>query len=367
MSLSGNLKTMDLAELLQWVAIGRKTGVLAFVKDKAKNYIYFREGLIISSQSNEPMYLLGQYLLFQGKITESQFKRAFEIQQQTRSNLSVILVQQGFVSQEDAQKAMISRTEEVIYDLFLWEEGHFYFKADGYNMDDIFLVTIEVNSVIFEGVRRKDEWKRIRGVFPSNNVVLGLKPNVDLKSVSLKPLQKKLLFLISSGKAISEMILELHGSDFHVNFELFELYESGILEVKRILEEPKKAEDPNRIFNQGMEHMQQRRFPEAIAVFQKVVQSEPQNFRAHEQIELAEKAICQDLYRNVMRPNKVPYFLVPMGTLSEYNLSHREGYVASRIDGTWDIKSIVLLSPVREIEVLRTIEKLLKNNLISFK
>jgi len=358
---------MDLAELLQWVAIGRKTGVLAFVKDKAKNYIYFREGLIISSQSNEPMYLLGQYLLFQGKITESQFKRAFELQQQTRLNLSAILVQQGFVSQEDAQKAMISRTEEVIYDLFLWDEGHFYFKADGYNTEDLFLVTIDVNSVIFEGVRQKDEWKRIRAVFPSNNVIVALRPGADVKSIPLKPLQKKLLFLASSGKTISEMILELHGSDFHVNFELFELYESGILEVKQILEEPKKAEDPSRLFNQGLEHMQQHKYPDAIAVFQKVVQSDPQNFRAHEQIELAEKAICQELYRNVMRPNKVPHFLVPMNTLSEYSLSHREGYVASRIDGTWDVKSIVLLSPLRELEVLRALEKLLKNKLIALK
>jgi len=68
-----------------------------------------------------------------------------------------------------------------------------------------------------------------------------------------------------------------------------------------------------------------------------------------------------------MRPNKVPYFLVPMNTLSEYSLSHREGYVASRIDGTWDVKSIVLLSPLRELEVLRALEKLLKNKLIALK
>jgi len=368
MSLSGNLKTMDLAELLQWVAMGRKTGALAFVKDKTKNYIVFREGSIISSGSNEPTYQLGQYLLFQGKITESQFKRAFELQQQTRLNLSAILVQQGFVSQEDAQKAMISRTEEVIYDLFLWEEGDFNFTtAPEYDAEQLCLININVNSVIFEGVRRKDEWKRIRAVFPSNNVTLAPRSNADLESVPITLLQKKLLSLASSGKTISEMILELHGSDFQVNFELFQLYDSNILEVKQIGEEPKKAEDASQLFNEGLEYTKQHKWPEAIAVFQKVLETDPQNFRAHEQIELAEKAICQELYRNVMRPNKVPHFLVPMNTLSEYSLSHREGYVASRIDGTWDVKSIVLLSPLRELEVLRALEKLLKNKLIALK
>src|SRR5438552_10864279 len=84
MSLSGNLKTMDLAELLQWVAIGKKTGALAFLKDNTKNYIYFRDGLIISSRSNEPTYQLGQYLIFQGRINETQLKRAIELKHKGR-------------------------------------------------------------------------------------------------------------------------------------------------------------------------------------------------------------------------------------------------------------------------------------------
>jgi len=191
MSLSGNLKTMDLAELLQWVAMGRKTGALAFVKDKTKNYIVFREGSIISSGSNEPTYQLGQYLLFQGKLTESDFKRAFELEQETRGTLSPILVLQGFVSQQDLQQAMINRTEEVIYDLFLWEEGDFNFTtAPEYDAEQLCLININVNSVIFEGVRRKDEWKRIRAVFPSNNVTLAPRSNADLESVPITLLQR---------------------------------------------------------------------------------------------------------------------------------------------------------------------------------
>ncbi len=367
MSLSGNLKTMDLAELLQWIAIGRKTGALAFVKSKTKNYIYFRDGLIISSRSNEPTYQLGQYLLFQGRINEGQFKKAIELQQQTRGQLSSILVQEGFVSYEEVQKALVRRTEEVIYDLFLWEEGHFHFAANGYDFDELFLIKVDVNSVIFEGVRRKDEWGRIRSIFPSNNVTLSLRSDADLKSVPLTPLHKKLLFLSSSGKTISEMILELHGSDFQVNFELFQLYENRILDVKEIREAPKKPEEPGKMFNQGVELIENRKFQEAIAVFQKVLHTDPQNFRAHEQIELAEKSICQDLYKNVMPPNKVPYFMVPITTLAKYKLTHQEGYVASRIDGSWNVKSIVMLSPLREFEVLQTLDKLIKNKLIALK
>ena len=66
MSLSGRLKTMDLPEVLQWVTIGRKTGSLAFVKDKTKVQVFLQDGKIISSRSNDPTKQLGQFLLFQG-------------------------------------------------------------------------------------------------------------------------------------------------------------------------------------------------------------------------------------------------------------------------------------------------------------
>ncbi len=367
MSLSGNLKTMDLAELLQWVTLGRKTGSLAFIRNKIKNYIYFRNGLIISSRSTEPTKQLGHFLLFRGKITEWQLKRALEIQQQTRQILGKILVQEGFVTQEDIERALRDRTQEVIYDLFLWEDGFFHFTADGYNLEDLILINIDINALIFEGVRRKDEWVRIREVYPSNETVLSLCPDTDPKSLQLTPLQKKLLFLVTREKTISQMILELHGSDFLVNYELFDLYQKNALRVKTILAAPVRGPDPAQLFARGLELMQGCKFREAIAVFQEVLQLDPQNSWADQQIEQAEKSICEEMYQTTLPPAKTPYFLVPEASLARHILSHEEGFVASRINGAWDLKSIVMLSPLREIEILQVVEKFRTLGLIGLK
>jgi tetratricopeptide (TPR) repeat protein len=364
MSLSGNLKTMDLAELLQWVTLGRKTGSLTFVKNKTKNSIFFKDGRIISSRSNEPTKQLGHFLLFQGKINEAQLKRALEIQLQSRANLGKILVQEGWITQDEAKKALMGRTEEVIYDLFLWEEGYFHFTANGFNLDELILINIDINAVIFEGVRRKDEWVRIRRVFPSNNVVLAIRNGVDLKSLSLKPLQKKLLFLTNQSKTIYEMILEVHGSDFHVNFELFELYDMNVLEVKEIREAPPAPDDPAIILNRGQELMKARKYAEAMAAFQEVLQLDPQNARADELMEQAEAKQCQEFYQTTIPPDKVPYFLVSEAALTHFTLSHQEGFVASRVNGVINVKSIVMLSPLRELEILQILDKLLKLELI---
>jgi hypothetical protein len=367
MSVSGNLKTMDLAELLQWVALGRKTGALAFARNKTRNYIFFRDGQIISSRSNEPNKQLGHFLLFQGKITEAQLRRALEIQAQNRLLLGKILVQERSVSKEDVEKAQIRSTEEVIYDLFLWEDGYFRFAVNGYNLQDLILINLELNSIIFEGVRRKDEWARIRSVFPSNGVVLSLRPDADIKGLVLTPLQKKLLFLLTLKKTISEIILELHGSDFLVSFELMQLYETGVLEISEIRGKPTVVKDPMKFLNRGMELMQDQRYSDAVRIFLEVLRLDPQNTRADEQIEIAERAICKEFYEGSIPASKIPYFLVPQSALARHKLSHQEAFVASRINGSSDVKSIVMLAPVREIEILQTMDKLMKLNLIALK
>jgi tetratricopeptide (TPR) repeat protein len=367
MSLSGNLKTMDLAELLQWVTLGRKTGSLTFIKNKSKNHIYFKGGQIISSRSNEPTKQLGHFLLFQGKLTETQLKRALEVQQQTRSILGKVLVQEGFVTSQGLHAALEERTREVIYDLFLWEDGFFHFTENGYDPNELILIQLEMNAVIFEGVRRKDEWSRIRKVFPSNDVILGICPGMDLKSIALSPVQRKLLFHISLGKPISEIILEVHGSEFLVSFALFELHENRIVEVRQGPKPVVVEETPATAFSQGMAFMKSGNYQEAIAAFQESLRLDPQKVEADEQIEIAERAICQDLYARTLPKTKIPYFLVPISSLTTYKLTHQEGFVASRINGAWDIRTIVMLAPLREIEVLQTLERLIKMNILGLR
>jgi len=367
MSLSGRLNTMDLAEVLQWVTIGRKTGSLAFVKDKTKVNLYLQDGSIISSRSNDPTKQLGQFLLFQGKVTESELKRAFEIHLQSRVILGKILVQENMVSREDVEQALVTRTQEVIYDLFLWEDGYFHFSPNGYSLDQLILIKIDINSLLFEGVRRKDEWRRIRSVFPNNDAILSLRANADLKSLSLTPLQKKLLYLLTLKKTISEIILEVHGSDFLVSYELFQLYEKNIIDIQDPVPHLAEPESPAKLFNRGLELMQGHKYQEAIAAFQEVVRLDPQNAWASEQIEQAEKALCQEYYRNTMPAGKVPYFLMPESSVARHKLTYEEGFVASRINGMWDVKSIVMLSPLRELEILQVLDKFLRMEIIGLK
>lgn len=58
---------------------------------------------------------------------------------------------------------------------------------------------------------------------------------------------------------------------------------------------------------------------------------------------------------------------MPESALTRLKLSHQEGFVASRINGSCDVKSIVMLSPLRELDILQILDKLLKLELVALK
>ena len=80
MALQGSLSTMSVSDLLQFLAVSRKTGLLKFSQQKVRKGIYFENGIIVGSSTNDPREYLGQVLMHYGKIDEAQLQAAMEVQ-----------------------------------------------------------------------------------------------------------------------------------------------------------------------------------------------------------------------------------------------------------------------------------------------
>jgi len=59
MGIHGTLNTMSVSDLLQFLAAGRKTGMLKFGRGDIIKEIYLEGGLIVGSFSNDPREYLG--------------------------------------------------------------------------------------------------------------------------------------------------------------------------------------------------------------------------------------------------------------------------------------------------------------------
>jgi hypothetical protein len=78
----------------------------------------------------------------------------------------------------------------------------------------------------------------------------------------------------------------------------------------------------------------------------------------------AEAAFIEKAYRHYLPPTKVPTLLRPVDVLESENLSPTEFFLLSRIDGSWDVKSIIQIAPLREADVLRTLKRLRESGVI---
>ena len=133
---------MSLVDLLQFLAAGRKSGTLKFDRGKITKQVYFKNGLIVGSKSNDPREYLGQVLLHYGKVDDAQLKTAREAQRSSGAKLGEVLVQQGFLTESEVLEILKTRTLDAIYDLFMWNEGEFEFYDDEPPPEDLLLIEV---------------------------------------------------------------------------------------------------------------------------------------------------------------------------------------------------------------------------------
>lgn len=373
MSLAGNLRTMPFGDLLQFLNANSSTGTLQIRKKQVLKMIYFEKGKIISSSSSDPREYLGHFLVSRGFIDEDQLRLAMEVQRNSKMLLGKILVLSGKVTENDMTRMLKLKSEETVYSLFLWDEGEFTFYQDEFTTSLFVRIQIDPQSLIFEGVLRKDEWERIRQVFPHNNVVLEVVPRSQGPDPGQDTFAVVVHGLVNGKRTIDDIVLEAHSTDYPVCRSLFNLYENGILRIKTILNEAQRTAGQGGVHTavqleaQAREFHKKKRFEEALDLLRQI---EPTAASYREKIapliDQVEKETIQHLYARAVPPEKVLKLLKPLHEIPYAELTPEEGFLLSRIDGSWDVRSILSVTPMKEVDTLRLLRRLVDRGLIGF-
>jgi len=366
MSLIGNLRTMSLPDILQWIATGRKTGTLHLERRSIQKRIVFREGNISSSWSNDPRESLGQFLIREGCITEEQLFRALTQQEEKGTLLGAILVHEGVLDADVLRQVIRLKAEETIYDIFGWLEGQFEFKEGELPRDTLVNVKIGVTEVVLEGIRRVDEWGRIRKVFPSAATTFKI---VSADSAE-NPLERQILAMVTAGKTLGEMALELRRNEFDASALLFELCARDVIAVDKVQDETSTT-DPvgaiRELLAMAQQRLQERRYDSAFKAYEKVLALDRLNQNAKKGLLTVAEARERDRARKSIPLDKIPVLKLDMSALTREKFEPQEGFVLSRINGEWDIQSILKICPMAEEEALLIFARLLDRDVIELR
>ncbi|MGE5716332.1 MAG: DUF4388 domain-containing protein [Acidobacteriota bacterium] len=239
MAIAGNLRTMQLSELLQWLSTGLKTGTLVVRGAPGEKRIYFHKGRVTSSSSTLEREHLGRFLVGFGFITEEELIRALEVQQESRIRLGKILVMIGAIKEEELADLVRLKAAETIYDIFLWAEGSFAFIDGEIPSLPMVPISSDVTGIVMEGLRRYDEWQRIRTRVPTMRAI----PSVILPvEEDLGERDTMILGAANGHRSIDQIALETHNPEFHVAKLMYDLMLTG--HVKLVGEREETAEEP---------------------------------------------------------------------------------------------------------------------------
>ncbi|MBL8113342.1 MAG: DUF4388 domain-containing protein [Acidobacteria bacterium] len=229
MAITGNLRTMQLSELLQWLSMGQKTGTLVVRGTPGEKRIYFQGGRIISSSSTIEREYLGHFLVAYGHITTEELTRAMEVQEESKILLGKILVMIGAISEANLTELIKLKAAETIYDIFLWTEGAFEFIDGEVPKWPMVPISADVTGIVMEGLRRYDEWARIKERIRTLAEVPVLVAPVAADDIPER--ERLVLAAIDGQTSLAEIGASTHNPDFHVAKFVFDLLESGHVEL----------------------------------------------------------------------------------------------------------------------------------------
>ena len=422
MPIFGTLDTMPLSSLIRWLAEAEKSGVLEIERDRRCKAIEFRKGFVGACVSDDPSGRIGQVLLSRGKITKEHLQEALALQEVSHKQLGLTLIEMGVLSQEELARFIATKAEETILGLFDWEDAIFRFHEGATLNCYPIEVTLSASDVLRRGIRHQNELKEIRKVFKSSGLVLRRTDRAERHGLADDTNAGQIFASIDGERTLAEVFLRSHALQFLVLKFLFKLYKDGIVEI--VEERPPSSDSPTLLDLPApmIKHEQSiwkpldagsysesenvTRGPDlqrdadgreahqpsgvsgddgselevevalrliargdyalALDLLNAAYRLKPGDSSLAQLIDRAETALVKSVGSTLSSP-KIPVVITPIEEMAKRQIGSKESFVLGLIDGRTSIKSIIWLSPLREVEALRALQQLLDDGLIALK
>lgn len=252
MAFKGTLREFKVPDILQIIALQKKTGILTFTNPDGFVTLTFEAGQIVGVDAfpRKIGMRMGGVLVKRESITQEMLDRALAIQKKTNQRVGEVLLSMGLVDQKTLEEAIQNQAVEVVLSLFKWKKGDYNFKVlEELDPSIRALEPISTDSLIMEGVQMLDEWPLIKRVIPHDSMVfepvLSGAPRVEVVDEYADEVDVNGLVYITSSE--SELLKYVNGkrrvrelnelglvTEYKLYKSLYNLVRKGIIREKHV-------------------------------------------------------------------------------------------------------------------------------------
>jgi len=358
---------MPVDDVFEWAARRGATGRLVVERDQVVRTFWLAGGAAVWETSNVPEEQLGQILLRTGLVDEQMLADALDARTQENVAFGKILVRFGAISEAHLTAILTIKIREALCEVAAWTDGWFDFDTEDIPVANRVPVAVELPVCVAQARLRQPRWAAIRAIIPGdglgfvvrdrNAVVLGSTGRVD---------GPRLLEIVDRGGSAGDVIAALAGERFVVLDVLADLVQVGALAL-----DPERGKgDLSRAAPEVVAAAVADRLADgdragALSLAARALAVSPGHPEIRRVYKEAERARVTEVARSLLSRHQVPRLRRSPAELEALELSDVEMRTARRVDGRWDLLSLVRSSPFGEVPTLLAFAALAERGIIA--
>ena len=360
MSVRGALSTMPAEDVLEWVARRKLSAPLTFERRGVVRSLGVEEGSVVWASSNRREEQLGVILVRSGLVAERALADALEARAETGVPLGKVLLMSGLISEIDLVEILATKIRETVTDIVTWSDGTFDVvprtstPATGVDAQ----LPIEICLTIAR--RRRARMTDIMHVLGGDDVAFYCPPaaqqptSEDGQVIDLG----KLWTLAGDRHTAADIAATFAGERFAAFDGLARMVTAGKLTVDRRHRE--RTNSAVELAAGARGRLRQGDRAGALAMAAQALHQDPNDPEVRRTFTAIERARVAEIAKSMLSRHRVPKRIRDVSQLDpgEHGLVELDLELANRVDGRWDLLSLVKASGVREAEALLAFSRL---------
>lgn len=350
MSVRGALSTMPAEDILEWISDRRLNAPLTFERRGTVRSLVVEEGSIVWASSNRRDEQLGVILVRSGHVAERALAEALEARAETGVPLGKVLLMSGLIAEMDLIEILATKIRETVTDVVTWTDGTFdivprsQMPATGVNA----MLPIEICLTVAR--RRQSRMLEIMAVLGADDVTFYVPPSAQPpKPEDGHMIDAAKLWALAGDRLTAADIAATFAGERYATFDsLAKMVEAGKLVIDRRHRE--RTNSAVELAAGARGRLRQGDRAGALAMATQALHQDPSDAEVRKTFSQAERARVAEVAKKLLSRHCVPR-RTDMA-ITGVNLTDPERELLARVDGRWDLLSLVRSASVREAEAL---------------
>jgi hypothetical protein len=355
MSLRGALSTMSAEDVLDWIARRKLSAPVTFERRGLVRSLVIEEGMVVWASSNRRDEQLGVILVRSGLVAERALAEALEARAETGVPLGKVLLMSGVMTEAALVHILATKIRETVTDVITWHDGQFDVVPRTQPQAGV-VAQLGIDVCLTVTRRRAARMEEIMGVLGADDVTFYVPPAATApprdEDAIVDP--AKVWALAGDRHTAADIAAVFAAERFAVYDKLVEMVQQNRLVIDRRHRERTNSAVELAAGARGRLRHGDR--AGALAMAKQALHQDPNDPEVRKTYAQAERARVAEIAKQLLAKHRVPRRVREPGP--ELALERAELELAARVDGRWDLLSLVRSASLREADALLAFARL---------